>query len=269
MEGKLKLNDLLQLRKEQLSNARIRLNMSHKKEDPFEIYKADHDKLYEWNYHANKSFKNNQIIIGLIKMGPDSDKYLLFTIGTITDDTRKPIVGYDTLSVYDDLFGRVVVTYHNTVQQTFRRADKIIDELIVGEIMPTRGKPFDFPGYQNVHLNYSQLKAIVEGKYPSYENALERQKAVYVLTDTSNGKLYIGSATSQNGMLLARWKNYVKNGHGDNTGLKNIPFDHIKKYFRYSIIEHFDESFNDVYVLERESYWKKVLDSRNHGYNKN
>lgn len=74
-------------------------------------------------------------------------------------------------------------------------------------------------------------------------------------------------------MLLSRWKNYIENGHGGNVWLKELVrekgFDYIKKNFQYTIIENFNAKVDDHYVLERESYWKEVLRSREFGYNKN
>ena len=49
--------------------------------------------------------------------------------------------------------------------------------------------------------------------------ALENQKAVYLIADLKLGKFYVGSATSNSGMLLQRWSNYVTNGHGGNKEL--------------------------------------------------
>ena len=74
-------------------------------------------------------------------------------------------------------------------------------------------------------------------------------------------------------MLISRWKNYIENGHGGNVGLKELVrekgLDYIKKNFQYTIIENFNAKVDDHYVLERESYWKEVLRSREFGYNKN
>ncbi len=45
---------------------------------------------------------------------------------------------------------------------------------------------------------------------------------------------------------------------------------YIKKYFQYSLLEIFPK--NEVgkqKALQRERYWKKVLKSKEHGYNAN
>ena len=103
--------------------------------------------------------------------------------------------------------------------------------------------------------------------------ALQNQKAVYLITDTYTGKLYVGSATSQYGMLLQRWSDYIANGHGGNKGLKDIVnskgFDYVKKYFQYSILENYNVKMDDNYILKREKWWKDTLKSREFGMNEN
>ena len=92
-------------------------------------------------------------------------------------------------------------------------------------------------------------------------------------TDNATGKMYIGSATAEKGMLLARWSSYIHNGHGGNEGLielvKEKGFDYIKDNFQYTILENYNSKVDDEYVLKRESYWKEVFQSRKFGYNKN
>ena len=118
-----------------------------------------------------------------------------------------------------------------------------------------------------------QLASILERRKQSWIAALENQKAVYLITDTYNGKLYVGSATSDNGMLLQRWSNYVENGHGGNkelvTLVKEKGFDYVQKYFQYSILENYNARIDDHVVLKREAWWKDTLHSRQLGYNAN
>ena len=280
MNGKLKLNDLLGLTPEELSRTKIRLNTYNGDKNPIDEFKKNPQLLLNWNYWNNKPYKKDQISIGLVNMG--NHKWFLFTVGVIKNVLEKPIhsvdgingvqVEYETLEKYSDLYGRVVLNYHNKTQQLFRNAD-LIDELEVKEILPCVFTGFDFPGYDNVSLSYEQLETIVNGNYPSYHNALENQKAVYLQTDTATGKLYVGSATSKYGMLLARWRTYVRNGHGGNKDLIKLVeengFDYIKKNFQYTILENFNSKVDDEYVLTRESYWKDVFQSRKFGYNKN
>ena len=72
-------------------------------------------------------------------------------------------------------------------------------------------------------------------------------------------------------MLLGRWKAYVKNGHGKNTELKNLDFEYIKRFFRYSILDIFKSTIDDKVIIQRESWWKETLMTRDKkfGYNDN
>ena len=74
-------------------------------------------------------------------------------------------------------------------------------------------------------------------------------------------------------MLLTRWESYISNGHGNNIELKKIVdskgFDYIKQNFQYSIIENYNAKIDDEYLRSREVFWKKILQSEKHGYNKN
>ena len=280
MKNKLKLNDILQLTQEELSRVKIRLNTYNGDKNPIDEFKKNPQLLLDWNYWNNKTYKKDQISIGLVNMG--NDRWLLFTVGIIKKILESPLksndgingvqVEYETLDKYSDLYGRVVLHYHNQTQQLFRNAN-LIDELEVKEILPSIFTGFDFPGYDNVSLSFEELEAIVNGNYISYHNALRNQKAVYLQTDKATGKLYVGSATAKNDMLLSRWREYVFSGHGGNEALKELVaekgIEYIKKNFQYTILENFNSKVDDNYVLERESYWKEVFQSKKFGYNRN
>ena len=272
----LMLNDLLRLSEDELKTTKIRFNQYNGEANPIDKFKENPQELERWNYHNSQKYKVGQLSVGLVKM--NYDEWLLFTVGRITaiKDTpnRGVVYEYKTLDkLYGDLFGRVVIKYHKTMRSQFPNAKTVINDLVVKEILPSVFSDFDFPGYDRVSLTYGELKNIVNGKYPSYKNALKNQQAVYVLTDTNTGMLYIGSATSKNEMLLSRWKGYIDKFHNGNEGLKKLykekGKEHFIKHFRYSIIENFNSKVNPDFVLSRETYWKNVLDTKKHGYNEN
>lgn len=95
---------------------------------------------------------------------------------------------------------------------------------------------------------------------------------MYVITNTDNGKLYVGSATGRNG-IYQRWQDYISNGHGNDTGLiaivKQHGLEYVQTHFHYTLLEHYDFTVPKDVVLARESYWKEALDTRKHGYNGN
>ena len=107
-----------------------------------------------------------------------------------------------------------------------------------------------------------------------WKTALENVKGVYMITDTSNGKRYIGSAYGGSG-IWSRWSCYIYTGHGFNDELTQLiaakGIEHARAQFRFTLLEHFPMRADDRLVIARESYWKTVLLTRRqaYGYNKN
>lgn len=274
---RIKLDDLLRIPDSEAGNVKVKFNQTDGNEDPMELYLRDPKIINDhWLFWRNKQryFNVGQVAICLLKLSYDT--WLLTTIKKVTEEFGVyNDINYkgENIEEYSQYFGRVIIKYHKTVQTQGMYYNTIKDELEVLEILPNMFDGDEFPGYDRVRLSYTQLKAIIERQKKSWIAALENQKAVYLITDKNNGKLYVGSATSDNGMLLARWSNYVDNGHGGNVELKKLVneqgLDYVKKNFQYSILENYNARIDDKVVLERESWWKETLQSRVFGYNEN
>lgn len=268
----IKLNDILRL--ENLENVKIRFNLMFQQNwNPIEIFKnGDITTMLEgqyWNYNKNKSYKAGQITVGLVKIKPNEDFWLLFHIGKITKDLNKLNgIGYDyeDLPEYKKYVGRLIVKFKNKAQTMIRNAESVIDDCYISQILPDTFDNDIFPGYDKVNISWDELRRVIEKD--NWKTALQNQKGVYLMTDISNGKKYVGSAYGEN-MILGRWRAYVKNGHGSNLGLKVLPFDHIKKNFTYSILDIYKSTTDDQIIIERENWWKEILQSRKFGYNEN
>lgn len=273
----IKLNDLLHLTDEQASKAKVKFNRDNGYDDPIDIYKSNPDLINkQWLYWRNKNryFDVGQIAICLVKIR--SEYWLLTTIDTVVEELNVLNgINYKgtPLSEYQEYFGRTIIKFHKSFQTQGVNYSTIADELEVCQILPDTFDDDDFPGYDKVNLSYNQLKSILDRGKKDWIAALESQKAVYLITDTNNGKLYVGSATSSYGMLLQRWSNYVSNGHGGNRELKRIvdseSIEYVQSYFRYTILENYNSKVDDAVVLERESWWKNILLTRTFGYNDN
>jgi len=275
--GQITLNDLLQFDKEEFDNIKIKLNQFNGIDDPMELYQKDPEIVNtQWLFwkEQRRYFYEGQIAVCFLKLTWDT--WLLTTIKRITRDlginSGISYEGYE-LEEYKKYYGRVIVKYHKTFQTQGIYYEKICDELIVNQILPATFDGYDFPGYDKVRLTYRQLKTIIHQNKKDWVAALENQKAVYLITDTNNGKLYVGSATSNYGMLLHRWSSYIANGHGGNKELielvKKKGFEYVKENFQYSILENYNAKVDDHIILERESWWKETLQSRTFGYNRN
>ena len=275
--AKIMLNDLLHFDAAEVPNVRVKFNISNGYDDPLDLYKTNPDEVnVTWFlWHDDRRYFNvGQTAICLLKLR--GDQWLLTTIKKITrllDVTDG--VGYDAVEVkeYEQYFGRLVVEYHNPCRTMGRKYENVMDELEVVQILNEQYTGNEFPGYENVRLSYPLLKNIVDRQLPGWVDALRNQKAVYLITDTKTGKLYVGSATSQTGMLLQRWSSYAADGHGGNVELRELVnqqgFNYVKDNFQYSILENYNARMDDEYILKRESWWKETLCTRTRGYNKN
>lgn len=272
----LMLKDLLAF--EDLSNIKIKFNQYNGESYPIEDYMKNPDVVNSgWLFWRTEKryFNVNEIAICLLEISKDI--WLLTTIKRVTKEFNvKNDVNYEgeELEKYKPFYGRVLIKFHKDFQTQVRYAEGIIDQLEVLQILPTVFDGDDFPGYEKVRLSFEQLETIISRNKKDWIAALENQKAVYLIRDTNNGKLYVGSATGENGMLLQRWKSYVSNGHGGNKELQDIvntqDFDYIKKYFQYSILENYNSRVDKQIILSRESWWKETLGTRvPFGYNCN
>ncbi|MDR2052723.1 MAG: GIY-YIG nuclease family protein [Treponema sp.] len=269
---KIMLNDILRI--DNLKNVKFRFLMGERHGyHSIENFKnKDYTNLlagHYWNYSKNKSYKINQLTFGFIRIKENEDLWLLYHASKIIKDLNVLNgIGYEheILYEYEKYFGRLVIKYKNDSQNLIRNADSVINKCEFYQILPDIFDNDIFPGYDKVKVSWLELSRVIDKD--SWKTALQNQKGVYLITDKSNGKMYVGSAYGDN-MILGRWKSYINNGHGGNVGLKKVDFEHIKNHFYFTILDIYKSTIDDKIIIERESWWKDVLNSREYGYNEN
>lgn len=222
----------------------------------------------EWQEHQTKKNFGRKYILSLAYCG--KDEWLFVGVYESLDVKEHPTRNgyqYSTrlLNIGTEYIGRAVFSFKKEFRQSYLCFENYADDFDIIEIKRECVKP-QFPGYDKVDVSWSELSQYIETD--SWKTALENQKGVYLITDVKTGKRYVGKASGEL-MLLGRWKTYVKNGHGGNVELKELPFDYIKENFRYTILEVFKASTDDEVILNRESWWMKIFLSteKRFGYN--
>lgn len=264
--------------------------------DLLNLYTSTNDddkKFFNDSILSSKSrLAEGDIVFQFIEIEPH--KWLFIDAVEITKKSREE-KGYNTftnsefdvaeakkLIIYAPFFNRLVVNWKNLPQRFFYVDSKIIDSVEVETVLSNNYLETDeeFLGYENISRTYNRLKQVIDK--PSWKMALSNIYGVYVLTDVSTGKLYVGSATGDEG-VYGRWKTYLisgydanenENGEYPNKKLKELVrsegIAYIQNNFKYSLLEIFPKNkIGRDKALQRESYWKKVFESRQWGYNDN
>lgn len=271
MNSTIYLNDILNLNN--LENVKVRFNLMFEENwDPIETFKNNKtETLLEWQYwnYTNKSYKEGQITLWFIRIKKNDNLWLLFHIGKVTKDLKISNwvwYEYEILSEYQKYFWRLIIKFKNSSQNMIRNANSVIDNCEIVQILPDIFDNDIFPWYEKVNISWQELSRVLEKD--TWKTALQNQKWVYLITDTSNGKMYVWSAYWSE-MILNRWKSYIHTGHWWNIELKKLNFEHIKKYFRYSILDIYKSTTDNDIIIQRESWWKETLLSRLFWYNAN
>lgn len=283
----MKLFDLLRLHDAQLnaSTAKVHLAAFNGQDEPIEVWRrGDFEVWQRWQF---RRVFERPYIVSLVRIPARNDRWLFAGAYKVLGCKPHPEHSgnwlYETEEVEGTraLTGRAIVAHHRSGRNSFRLAETISDELMVAEIREEPMLLEPFRTYSEVRLSKAELDLIVRADEPSWRAALSAIAGIYLITDTSNGQLYVGSATGDTrsageGGIWSRWIEYSRNGHGGNVELKRLlsqaPVgqgpEHAR-HFQYAILEVADTHTSSVDLLRRESHWKQVLQSGRFGYNGN
>ena len=269
----LKLTDLLRLSGIELVDFKIHCATGIES-SPLEAFLDGSWK--QWQERQNqKNFECDQIL-SLIHLG--GTRWLfggVFTVLGVKQGNIHNPNGYEyetkELDGLGHLTGRAVVEFTKTFRASYLRGEKYANELLVAAIRDQRLTVGDFPGFNDVLLSHTMLRTVVRESHPSWHAALSNVSGVYVITENTTGKQYVGSAYGGVG-IWQRWSAYAKTGHGGNKELRQLldskGTDHMHA-FQFSILEVCDLNSSKEDIIGRESHWKTVLRTREFGLNSN
>lgn len=229
-------------------------------------------KFEDWQAdQKNKNFECEHIV-SFIKLG--GEKWLfagVHEVINVAPNGKRFTYTTKLLPGQDSIYGKAIIYYKRNSRSSYRKGHTIDEECFLGELLPQRMSVQQYPGHNNVRITYNVLSTIIKQEEPSWIGALANIKGIYLITDLSCGKHYVGKADGQNG-IWHRWSSYANTGHGDNIELKTLLQKMGKSYksnFQFSLLEIADFRTDDDKINERESHWKEILGSRTFGYNAN
>ena len=156
-----------------------------------------------------------------------------------------------------DLVGKMTIEWGEGTRSWIQRADNQNKQILE---LRKQFKEDDFPGFLNFIKPLSEIEKIPTG----WINVLTNSKGIYLLTCPRTKEQYVGSATGETG-FLGRWLDYAQTGHGGDVALKSRdPSD-----YQVCILEVAGTALSSEQILELEAKWKRKLQSREMGLNRN
>lgn len=181
--------------------------------------------------------------------------------GEVTNDGVRRTFDLSRTDIMADLGGRLVVGW-NAPRSWWMRANTAATYPVTGI---ADAEPIPFPGFDELILSHGDLQAVMrEPRYASWQTALGAVKGVYLITDTNDGRQYVGKADGADS-IRQRWTAYATNGHGSNRDLRGLD----PSTFRFSVLRVFDPATPETIINAAESHYKRALDTRVHGLNAN
>lgn len=254
----------------EINKFKVHFATGRKDNNPLNFFFRDDFK--NWQEWQNQKNFEREYILSFIYYAPDqwlfAGIYKSLSCKYVEDHYQ-----YETklLEIGADLIGRLIIQFKKGFRASYLRLEKHYQNFRISEILKERIAIQKFPGFENVNIGFDYLKSIISKSETTWKTALENVKGVYLICDRKNGKQYVGSAYGEDA-FWSRWVQYISNGHGGNIELKQLleqKGEAYAKNFQFSILEVRAYTTSDDEIIARENHWKKVLLSKEYGYNKN
>ena len=283
--SEIKLEDILPIGEKELKEYKINFHTPYPRgEDPLDVFVEDRNIFHGWNTSGGgeRLHLNRDYSFAVIQFHPErADNIWLFggiyKISNPRRETRangeeKWRCDCELQDKYKEFIGRLKLRIEKDTRLRILNFEEHYNSIIVSEILKEPYTGELFCGYDRICHSFSTLEHIWKISKPDWKAALENLKGVYVITDKSNGKKYVGSAYGDD-RIWGRWNNYLLgDGHGGNKRLidllnSNGAKEYAKENFQFSLLEVWAREVDNSTVIERETHWKNVLTSVQHGYN--
>ena len=243
----------------------------------YDLYLHEHNVFLCYQSEQQvKRFKDVDYIVSFIGEESASSRFVgVFKnngIKKIIDDYKNEVCArfdFAEIEGFELLKERVVIEWRNPVSwlQSYTNAMPVIriDRELQKNSIPI------FTRFEDVVLDYNQLKLIIGTNNPEWKAKLESCNGIYMILDKNTGKQYVGATYNRNG-IWGRWAEYAQTGHGGDKSL--IPLlendlAYAKKYFQWCILETLPLKILDEQAIDRESLYKRKFGTREFGYNNN
>ena len=257
---------------ENLRDYKIHFARYNRRNQPLDDFARDPEIWREWQeYRPQKDVFNRKFIFSLAKFYHENDIWLFGGVYEVL--TRHPNHYEVELTQQGAGFiGRLKLRLHFEAKTSYVNLETKYNDFEVQEILRERYTGRAFPGFDNIHLSFCELEALVRAeKRLDWRSPLQSVAGIYLITvHTANTvRQYVGAAYGGLG-VWSRWAEYIRTGHGNNAGLTELVdehggIDYCRQHFRFTLLEHMPLNTLPDNVLAREVHWKRILGTRGRG----
>ncbi len=234
-------------------------------EQPLDVFVRSRKEWQGWQEFRPKTNQfNRPYIFSIIDFYRETDIWLFGGVWEVLERLPDNYV----VSLTDQgrgFIGRLKLYSPYRQRATRVNFERRLDEFTVSEILREEYSGLDFPGHDRIDISFGELESLIHNDRADWRSALDSAKGVYLITDTRTGRIYVGAAYGEGG-IWSRWRDYSTSGHGGNAELSELlegrSLDYCRNYFRFSLLENHTFRSADDTIIERESYWKRILQSR-------
>ena len=268
------------------------------KDQPLNVWVRDKKEWQGWQeYRPVRDEFNRDYILSLMQFYHENNTWLFGGIFKVLKRHEGKNARYEVelMEHCKEFIGRLKIRspYNERAARVNMENHYLYEDFEVKEILAEPYTGRSFPGLEKINLSFKKLEALIKNERSDWKAALENVKGIYLLTDEKSGKRYVGSAYGETG-VWSRWRAYIETGHGNNVDLKKLfkdnneyqeltknddvykeikkhDLDYCNKNFHFALLEYYFPNTPNENILARESYWKKVLFTRDEasGFNRN
>ena len=265
------IKDLINFPEEWLNKSKLHLatGLKDKLEPLYAFYRND---FKEWQESQNRKNFELDYIFSLIYYAKNEWLFAgVYKQTNIKKIDNKYFYQTELQDVGKKFIGRLIIKFEKTFRNSYTFLSNHMEKFQLLEILREPYTVAPFPGFENVRVDFTILKSLIIQEEKTWQTALSSVKGIYLITDKTNGKQYVGSGYGEKS-LWSRWSDYAKTGHGNNYKLKDLLLKNGAEYsqnFQFSILETRKMNTDKEEVIRREGFWKEILLSRAFGYNIN
>ena len=267
----IKLKDIWLI--ENLREYKIHFGRWNGEQQPLDAWVRDRAEWVKWQEtKPGRDVFNREYIFSLMDFYHEQDTWLfggIFRVLTRHQDSYEvELTGHGA-----SFIGRLKLLSNYRRRATRVNFENHYESFKVREILPESYSGSIFPGYENVHISFTELESLVHKDRSDWKSALENVKGVYQITDLKTGKRYVGAAYGDKG-IWSRWSDYVNSGHGNNRSLRELVgvqgISYARDNFCFTLLEYRSFRSEDQIIIDRETFWKDALLTRGKfGLNRN